>query len=157
MKKYRMAYDRVFLPGIANGALMFEYNGESIGDVSICFEYQVFDEAGNEVFFTCADDEEMTEQYLDGTYPLSSFYKCCFDRESEFGYSMTPSSISDKTKFSVKYKVLECFKTPHISGYPIQISHEEFCRILLDNADQFDSSDNKPTQTCAYVTVEVTD
>ena len=152
MKKYRLNYDKLF---IAKGGIKgFKYKGEIIEALHIYFEYQVLDETGHEKFFTCSDDEEMTEQLIDG-HCLNSFYKCCFDRDSKCGYTMTPTEIAEKSDFNVIYNVDCCFKVLRDEAYPTLISYEEFCDILLNNAEHLDISDNKPTQSVSYGANEI--
>lgn len=152
MKKYRLNYDKLF---IAKGGIEgFEYKGEIIEALHIYFEYQILDKTGHEKFFTCSDDEEMTEQFVDG-YNLNSFYKCCYDRSRKLGYTMTPTEIVLKSDYDVVYSVESCFKVLRDEEYPILISHEEFCNILLNNAEHFDISDNKPTQSVSYGANEI--
>ena len=152
MKKYRLNYDKLFIA--KNGMEGFEYKGEIINALHIYFEYSVLDETGYEKFFTCSDDEEMEEQLIDG-YDLNSFYKCCFDRNSKCGYSMTPTEIAPKSNFDVIYKVDSCFKVLRDEAYPILISHEELCDILLNNGEHFDISGNKPAQSVSYGANEI--
>lgn len=152
MKKYRLNYDKLF---IAKGGIKgFEYNGEIIEALHIYFEYQVLDETGHEKFFTCSDDEEMNEQLIDG-YDLNSFYKCYFDRNSKCGYTMTPTKIAKQSDFNVIYRVESCFKVLRDEDYPSLISYEEFCDILLNNAEHLDISDNTPAQSVSYGANEI--
>ena len=152
MKKYRLNYDKLF---IAKGGIEgIEYKGEIIEALHIYFEYQVFDKTGHEKFFTCSDDEEMAEQLIDG-HCLNSFYKCCFDRNNKCGYTMTPTEIAQKSDFNVIYRVDSCFKVLRDEAYPTLISYEEFCDILLNNAEHFDISDNKPAQSVSYGANEI--
>ncbi|MDE5771329.1 MAG: hypothetical protein K2I06_06835 [Ruminococcus sp.] len=147
MKKYRLNYDKLFI--VKGGIEGFEYKGEIIEALQIYFEYRVLDKTGYEKFFICSDNEEMTEQLIDG-YDLNSFYKCSFDRSRKLGYSMTPTEIALKSDYDVVYNVDCCFKVLRDEEYPILISHEEFCDILLSNAEHFDISGNKPTQSVSY-------
>lgn len=152
MKKYRLCYDKTF---IAKRCIEgFEYKGEMIEALQIYFEYQVLDKTGHEKFFTCSDNEEMKEQFIDG-YDLNSFYKCCYDRNSKCGYIMTPTEIAKKSDFNVIYSVDSCFKVLCDEAYPTLISYEEFCDILLNNAEHFDISDNKPAQSVSYGANEI--
>ncbi len=152
MKKYRLNYDKLF---IAKGGIEgFEYKGEIIETLQIYFEYRVLDKTGYEKFFNCSDDEDMKEQLIDG-YDLNSFYKCCFDRDSKCGYTMTPTEIAEKSDFDVIYNVDCCFKVLRDEAYPTLISYEEFCDILLNNAEHLDISGNKPTQSVSYGANEI--
>lgn len=155
MKKYRLCYDKTF---IAKRCIEgFEYKGEIIEALQIYFEYQVFDKTGNEKFFTCFDDEDMKEQFIDG-YDLNSFYKCCFDRNSKCGYTMTPTTPTkqvEESGLNITYNVDSCFKMLRDEAYPTLISYEEFCDILLNNAEHFDISDNKPAQSVSYGANEI--
>lgn len=153
MKKYRLNYDKLFITKDCHNG--FEYKGEMIMALQIFFEYRVLDErTGYEKFFTCSDNEEMTEQLVDG-YPLDSFYKCCFDRSSKCGFTMTPTNIADKSGDDIVYSVESCFKHLRDDSSPTLISYDEFCDILLSNADQFDISDNKPAQSVSYGANEI--
>lgn len=154
MKKYRLNYDKLFIAKA--GIEGFEYMGEKIEALQIFFEYRVFDKTGNEKFFTCSDDKDMEEQLVDG-YDLNCFYRCSYDRNSNCGYTMTPTETAEKSSFNITYNVDRCFKVLCDKAEPILISYEEFCDILLNNAEHFDISGNKPAQSVAYGANEVVD
>lgn len=152
MKKYRLVYDKTF---IAKRAIEgFEYKSEKIEVLQICFEYRVIDKTGYERFFTCSDNEEMEEQLIDGHW-LNDFYKCCYDINNKYGYTMTPTEIAEKSDFDVIYNIDCCFKMLCDKAEPILISYEEFCDILLNNAEHLDISGNKPTQSVSYGANEI--
>ncbi len=63
---------------------------------------------------------------------------------------MTATDAAEKSDFDIVYHVDSCYKKLYGQAYPIQISHEEFCNILLKNAEHLDRIDNKPAQSASY-------
>lgn len=150
-KGYRLCYDEVFL---VDGECC--YKGEEIGLLTIFFEYILTDETGEEKLFT-----QPVEQYIEGRrhgetgsnfYTLDKFFRCEYD--DEHGYTMKPSVV-ESGEYLINVKVNSCYK--YVNGcfsMPMLISHDEFCDILRNNAKHFATSNNKPTQSCAYGVVE---
>ena len=151
MRNYRICSDKVFI--CPKG---FEYKGERIDSVAICFEYSFIDKVtGQEMLFTCNDNEDMTEQTVDGHYP-NAFYKCCYDSNSKCGYIMIPNEkLIASCDYNVIFRVYDCLKWTSDSNYPMEISYDEFCDILINNPEHWDSTNNKPTQSCSYCCNEV--
>ena len=84
MKKYRIAYDNLFLPNdLENGIY---YNNEKITDISIYMVFRVIDKStGEEVYFQDEDLIEQKLEYAKNKYCyVDNFYKCVIDENEIF-------------------------------------------------------------------------
>lgn len=153
MKKYRLAYDCLFLPNdLTNGVA---YKNERIADVAIYFVYKAINKKTNEEnFFTAEDLKEQPLEYSKGkTCYVNHFYKCVFDREN--GYKMILNEqLAQNSDYLISYYAGDCFKWTDKND-PILISYDEFVDILKTCKDSFDNSNNYPTQSTAYYTEEI--
>ena len=154
MKKYSLAYDRVFLAYSKQGEKLI-INGETISDVSVCVRVNITNKQTDEtLYFTCSDDEQPTEQLFEG-HTLSEFFRADYDRE--YGLLINPTDIcrqyQDRYRISFFVEPELCCKgvenRPCISD-STPISMNECISILKDYPEYFDTTDNKPAQCCAY-------
>lgn len=154
MKKYRIAYDNIFIPNDPDNGL--NYKGEDISDLTIYMIFKVIDKKTNqEVFF---ESENLVEQVLEYSPNkfcyVNNFYKCVID-EKEL-YRMIPNErLFNESHYIVLYEKGECYKLLGSSIDPTSINYDEFLDILKNNLSAFNNLDNKPTQSTAYYTVEV--
>lgn len=150
MKKYRLGYDKCFLACNAEGKEL-ELNGEKIMDVSILFQYRVYDKGtGEEVLFSCNEDDTPQEQQIDG-HCLNDYFVCSYDRTQ--GYIMTPTALQATSKYRIEYIADSYAKSViRTSCYAESelIDKETFMKILTENSEFFDSSDNRSAQSGAY-------
>jgi len=153
MKKYKLAYDNLFLPNdLKNG---IRYKGENITDVAIYMLFKVIDKrTGEEVYFKQNELSEQKLEYATDKYCyVNDFYKCVIDENAI--YKMIPNeSLMKESNYVVLYETGECFKWLG-SHNPVLIEHEEFVDILKNNLSEFNNSDNKPTQSTSYYAVEI--
>lgn len=147
MKRYRIAYEYLFLP-----TADLVYNGENISDISIFFIFKAIDKKTSRERYFYGD--EMKEQCLSYSKSkkcyMNNFYKCSVDTKS--GYKMILNeAINNESLYDVSYEIGECSKT--VGNMPIQISYTDFLDILLSNIENFYNNDNKSAQTtCCYFT-----
>ena len=149
MKQYRLAYDKLFT---VSPSICFE--AKTITDISLLFEYRVFDKTTDEeYFFTCSDDEEMKEQYLDG-YSLNAYYKCSYDKDK--GYKMEATPIAEKSKYRVEYRLDSCSIGIDVGknySHEEEIDTDTCMKLLRDNYFSLDNTNNQSTQSVAYCAV----
>lgn len=153
MKKYRIAYDCLFLPNdLGNGIY---YKNEKITDIAIYMIFKVIDKStGEEVYFKHEDLTEQKLEYAENKYCyVSDFYKCVIDEDEIF--KMIPNEkLLKESNYIVLYEIGDCFKWLG-SHNPVLIKYEEFIDILKNNLSEFNNSDNKPTQSTTYYVVEI--
>ncbi|MCR5021556.1 hypothetical protein [Ruminococcus sp.] len=144
MKRYRICYDKML---ITKGDLRI--NGELYGGVAAYLEYQVFDKAtGEEIFFTCGDDEEPSEKKVCEHY-LNDFFDLAYDKDN--GFTIIPAGeLKELNDCEVKYRLSMFAKSIDINGCleDIPISEETFVNILKDNPASFGTADNNYAQNC---------
>lgn len=162
MKKYRLAYDNIFIPKEE-----LYYKGENIVDLSIDMIFKVINKRTNqEVYFESDDLSAQKLEYLPGKFCyVNDFYECVID-EKEI-YRMIPNEeLIKESNYIVLYEMDECYKSLIENRYfdhslntegemPISIEYDEFLDILKTNFSAFNNRDNKPTQSISYYAVEV--
>lgn len=148
MKKYSIEYERLLTLNNENDYPYFK--GKRIACLSMYFEVRPFDKNGNEVIFTCDDNEEPKENGLNGVFRFD------VDPQSEKGYTISLTSNIHKFDFS-SYEIVptvgfigDFSKSPMFIDLNTQITHEEFVEIIKSNMEYFDYSNNKPAQNTAY-------
>lgn len=153
MKKYRLAYDYLFLTNNLDNGIT--YKGENITDISIYMVFKVIDKSTNkEVYF---QHEELRDQILeyakDKRCYINDFYKCVIDKDEVF--KMIPNEkICKESKYTILYEIGDCLKRLG-SQNPRAIEYEEFVDILKNNYNEFNNLDNNPTQSTSYYTIEI--
>lgn len=153
MKKYRLAYNYLFLPNDLDKGIT--YKGENITNIDICMVFKVIDKStSKEVYF---QHEELRDQKLEYSKSkscyINNFYKCVIDKDEVF--KMIPNEkLCEESKYTVLYEIGFCCKWLG-SQNPVSIEYEEFVDILKNNYTEFNNSDNKPTQSTSYYTVEI--
>ena len=154
MKKYRLAYDNLFLPNnLKNG---IHYKGENISALNIYMVYKVIDKnTGEEIYFQDDDWIEQKLEYMDNEYCyVDNFYKCVLDKKEIF--KMIPNKeLFKRSRYIVFYEVGDCIKWLKPNNDPVLIKYEEFIDILKNNLLEFDNSNNNPTQSTAYYIVNI--
>ncbi|WP_415294183.1 hypothetical protein [Clostridium perfringens] len=161
IRKYRLGYDFLFLPNRT-----FKYKGELIGGTSIMVLFKIYDMNGNEILFE-TEGEELKEQTIklkngEECYLCDLFY-CSFDKEKfkedqTFDFSPTMNVIMSNCRISMEiHSYTKDIEVKKAILEPENIDREEFNDIMLNNLEQFDVTDNKPAQSCAYIAVEVTE
>lgn len=146
MKRYRICYDKMI---VAHGEL--KINGHLCGGLAAYLEYQVFDKStGDEIFFTCGDDEEPSEQKVCEHY-LNDFYDLAYDKDS--GFTIIPAEeLKNLKDCEVKYRLSMFAKSIDINDNglyeDVSISEEQFIKILKENRESFDNADNNYAQSC---------
>ncbi|PWX16725.1 hypothetical protein CYK65_15405 [Clostridium perfringens] len=161
IRKYRLGYDFLFLPNRT-----FKYKGELIGGTSIMVLFKIYDMNGNEILFE-TEGEELKEQTIklkngEECYLCDLFY-CSFDKEKfkedqTFDFSPTMNVIMSNCRISMEiHSYTKDIEVKKVILEPENIDREEFNDIMLNNLEQFDVTDNKPAQSCAYIAVEVTE
>jgi len=88
MKKYRIAYDYLFLPNDSNNGIY--HKNENIEDIAIYMVFKVIDKStGEEVYFNHKDLTEQTLEYAKNKHCyLNNFYKCVIDENEIFKMSV---------------------------------------------------------------------
>ncbi len=161
MKKYRLGYDENF-----SADPLIELESETLFGVSIFIKYRLVDlETGFEIAF---DEEEQAigvkvrsiSEYaeLGGIY-MNDFIDCSLNMDS-------PDFIEikeiDKEKlqqlgYRLEYEIASYYKEIVINealGEPVEITKEEFYKILKENISNFDSL-NARSQSCSYKTYPI--
>ncbi|KEI84138.1 hypothetical protein EJM73_06325 [Clostridium botulinum] len=153
MKKYRLAYDYLFLPNDLNNGIY--YKNENITDIAIYMVFKVIDKlTGEEVYFQHKDLTEQTLEYAKNKLCyVNNFYKCVID-ENEIFKIIPNEKLLKESNYTVLYEIGECFKWLG-SDNPVLIEYEEFINILKNNLSEFNNSGNKPTQSTSYYAVEI--
>lgn len=152
MKKYRIAYDCVFLPSDLNKGIT--YKGEKILHISIYFVYKSIDKTtGKEKFFI---GEELKEQIFPYARKkscyINEFFKCMVDLEKGYTMALNPN-LEKESLYAVSYEIGDCHK--YVNDTPVLISYNEFLDILKLNIDSFNNSNNKPPQSCSCYSEEI--
>lgn len=162
MKKYRLAYDNIFIPKEE-----LNYKGENIIDLSIDMIFKVIDKKTNqEVYFESEDFSAQKLEYFPGKFCyVNDFYECVIDKKEI--YRMIPNEkIIEESNYIVLYEIDECYKSSTKNRYfdhsldmecemPTSIEYEEFLDILKNNFSAFNNGDNKPVQSISYYAIEV--
>ncbi|WP_455654308.1 hypothetical protein [Phascolarctobacterium sp.] len=151
MKKYRLAYDNLF---ILKEEL--NYKGEDIIDLCIYMIFKVIDKKTNqEVYFESKDFSDQTLEYFPGKFCyVNNFYKCVID-EKEI-YRMIPNEeLINESNYIVFYEIDKCYKSLTEYKMPVLIEYEEFLEILKNNFSAFNNGENRPTQSTSYYAIEV--
>lgn len=162
-KIYRLGYDQLFLasPEVRKG-------NETITALSILLQYQLFDiETNLEILFYgvnledqsigkkigCYSDEiGLPHMQLDDVF-ISNFIECSFNSCSKNYIKIT--ILEDELKkrgYSLKPEIVEYYKDIDEKGIaiPTKISKEDFIKIIKENLNNFDNTNNKPTQSTSY-------
>lgn len=164
-KIYRLGYDQLFLasPEVRKG-------NETITALSILLQYKLYDiENDLEILFTGEDLEDQSIGKEMGWYSeeagiphmqlkdvfMSNFIECSFYKYSKNYIKM--NILEDKLKnrgYRLEYKIAEYYKDIDEDGIsiPTKILKEDFIKIIEDNLNNFDNTNNRPTQTSAYET-----
>ncbi|PFM65440.1 hypothetical protein COJ48_06215 [Bacillus cereus] len=147
--KYRLGYDRVFLPRES-----FSYKGDLIGSTSIGILFKIFDDKGNEKLF---DLEEPTLNLKNGeSCYVSHLIDCYFDRDTILKIEPDVRLLKESGYASVQWEIVDYTKDIDKGIFePEMISEEEFMDIMKTHIDLFDVSDNYPAQNTSYFTREV--
>lgn len=152
MKHYRIAYDRLFLPNNINDG--FVYKNEQILDISIDFIFIIVNkESRKEYLFQSNEDQDQKIQYTKNKWCyVDEFYRCSVDPVNGYKLELN-QEMDNESIFNVSYEIGICCK--NINDTPVVISYKEFIDILKNNYEQFNNSNNKPTQCLAYRVVEI--
>lgn len=159
-KLYRIGYDQVFA---ADPAIQVE--DKTITSLTLWLKYKLFDiKTGLEILFTGEEQsigkkggwvvsEPILHLKLADAY-ISNFVECSFSEESENYIKVTIFEEElKKMGYRLEYEIADCSKdTEEIPGIAegIEISEEEFFKILKENYKNFDNYENNSTQTSAY-------
>lgn len=154
-RKYRVSYDRVFLAHPP-----FEYNGDLITGASLDLTVQCFKD-GKEVLF--GENEGTSEE---GTFHCSV--------NKEHGFLVEQKPYEESWFDSINCKAV-CFFLDYYEGrvgdlyedWPKATANmpcsgskpttkEEFIKVIQDHWENFDNSDNRHAQSCAWCHHEVT-
>ncbi len=148
--KYRLNYDKVF--SVGDPDRMKSIYGRKIIDLSIYFEYRVYDrESGNEILFTADDGTtgDELEKYIDD-FSLNDHFRCSYDSKSRTGYVMRPTAINKNSSYKVEYVVDSCYVYNEENEIAEKISHDTFCDILLTYPEAFDIPCNRPCACTSF-------
>ena len=153
MKK-RIGYDYYFMPKEPHNGFIF--NEEQIIGVSLMADFKIFIN-GEEMFFEEGKELEIFSCGSSKFYP-TSFIKCHYDPENRSYVFKENKQLFDLAKIegkkiSFEYKATEYWKDLKNKEYPVNISKEEFDKIL--KTGNFNSDDNKPAQNLAYSLIDV--
>lgn len=164
-KIYRLGYDQLFLasPEVRKGS-------ETITALSILLQYQLFDiETNLEILFYgvnledqsigkkigCYSDEiGLPHIQLDDVF-ISNFIECSFDKYLKNYIKMVVLEEKLKNRgYRLEYKIAEYYKDIDENGIsiPTKIFKEDFIKIMEENLNNFDNTNNKPTQSTSYET-----
>lgn len=136
MKKYRIAYDVLFVPHPLDG---FTYRGSQIEGISIYFIYHYFNSVtGKERLFKKDEQPHIA-------------YSCSIDKDT--GYKM---SRRNNVEGRVTYTPADCYVyEDDLCAEPREISLGVAIDILKNNYDMFDNAINRPAQSGSYYSVKV--
>lgn len=153
MKKYRIAYDYLFLPNDLDEGIY--YKNEKITDIAIYMIFKVIDKlTGEEVYFQHKNLIEQRLEYAKNKHCyVDNFYKCRID-ENEMFKMIANENLFEESNYTVSYEVGDCIKWLG-SDNPVLIKYEEFIDILKNNLSEFNNLNNKPIQSTAYYSVEI--
>lgn len=147
-KKYRIIYDQVFIPSedICNN---------TVGSMSIFIKYYIYDrKTGEEILF---ESDDLKDQNIKGTnFYADNFITCSFDKEKIINIDVNCSSVSlleALSKFTWKFEIVKYtkdIKKDDLTLSAVEITKEEFYKIMKENLELFDNPDNYPTQSISY-------
>jgi hypothetical protein len=148
MKYYRLEYIYYFMINDD-----FLYNEEIIGGTAISLKYKIYKIKDNKEFLFKSDNEELEEQCIgaNGIY-IHSYVKCYFDEEKVINIVVDEKGL-EEIGFRVEYEIEGYSKI--IKNQLVEVSMEEFCKIMKENTELFDISGNSPTQVIGYVAYEI--
>lgn len=156
MKKYRLGYDKVFLPHPK-----IKIKNEIIRGLSIYIKYKLFDtKTGLEITFNIKDQSigVGVKEYF-----LNDFLICSFDKNYE-SYIKIEEIRKEKLEqwgYRLEYEISSYSKDvvcdERGNCEPKDITKEEFYKILSENIKNFDNTDNVNAQSCSFVTYEIKD
>lgn len=151
----RICYDYYFMPSNSNGD--FKFSGEFIEGVSLCVKFRIFINS-EEIFYK--DNEKEIFSYGSRKFYPTNFIKCYYNPKTgwhEFKKNSDLFQLAKLNGLDIRFEYIEYdfYKDLKNESYPINITRDEFCKIL--NNKEFDNSDNKPAQNLAYCLVDVND
>lgn len=156
MKKYRLGYDYVFLAHDS-----FAYKNKIIGAMTVLVLFKVFDGNGDEILFTSNELDEQAFYVNEKLYRLSDLITCSFD-ENKLVHIKPNTPLLEEIKrvnnVTFSWKMVEYAKEVFVDRFNLEaemIGKKEFFKIMKNNVNAFDNSDNKAAQTCSYFTEEV--
>ena len=131
----------------------FLYNEEIIGGTAISLKYKIYKIKDNKEFLFKSDNEELEEQCIgaNGIY-IHSYVKYYFNRDKIINIIIDKKGL-EKIGFRVEYEINGYFKL--LKNQLIEISKDEFCRIMKENIELFDISGNSPAQVIGYAAYEI--
>ena len=151
--KYRIGYDKVFLahPWIKS-------ENKFISGVSLTILYKLLDlKTGEEITFTDLEDHSIGHDFY-----MNDFVKCSFDESSENYIKLSDKNQQalDLLGYKLEYEIIDYTKdgTSDENASCVDcedISKEEFYNILNKYKENFNNIDNKPAQSCSYVSVPI--
>jgi len=164
MEYVRLGYDQIFLIK----KYFLKYNNEKIKSLSVMLKYHLYSkETGLEILF------EKNENYIDDTIKIeiggvsetsegvtiqnlkrktiTDFVSCFFHKEELINIVVNEKELAD-LGYRLEYEIVNYFKDLLKNGtvVPTQISKDEFYKIMKTNIDEFDNSNNYPTQTVGF-------
>ena len=143
MKYYRLEYIYYFMVNDD-----FLYNEEIIGGTAISLKYKIYK---IKEFLFKSDSEELQEQCIGANY-IYSYVKCYFNRDKIINIIIDEKGL-EKIGFRVEYEINGYSKL--VKNQLIEISKDEFCRIMKENIELFDISGNSPAQVIGYAAYEI--
>lgn len=146
MKYYRLEYIYYFMVNDD-----FLYNEEIIGGTAISLKYKIYKIKDNKEFLFKSDSEELQEQCIGANY-IYSYVKCYFNRDKIINIIIDEKGL-EKIGFRVEYEINGYSKL--VKNQLIEISKDEFCRIMKENIELFDISGNSPAQVIGYAAYEI--
>ena len=131
----------------------FLYNEEIRGGTAISLKYKIYKIKYNKEFLFKSDNEELEEQCIgaNGIY-IHSYVKYYFNRDKIINIIIDKKGL-EKIGFRVEYEINGYFKL--VKNQLIEISKDEFCRIMKENIELFDISGNSPAQVIGYAAYEI--
>ncbi|EEO40287.1 hypothetical protein FSCG_01000 [Fusobacterium vincentii 4_1_13] len=131
----------------------FLYNEEIIGGTAISLKHKIYKIKDNKEFLFKSDNEELEEQCIgaNGIY-IHSYVKYYFNRDKIINIIIDKKGL-EKIGFRVEYEINGYFKL--VKNQLIEISKDEFCRIMKENIELFDISGNSPAQVIGYAAYEI--
>ena len=131
----------------------FLYNEEIIGGTAISLKYKIYKIKDNKEFLFKSDNEEFEEQSIgeNGIY-IHSYVKCYFNRDKIISIIIDKKGL-EKIGFRVEYEIEGYSKI--IKNQLVEVSMEEFYKIMKENTELFDISGNSPTQVIGYAAHEL--
>ena len=131
----------------------FLYNEEIIGGTAISLKYKIYKIKDNKEFLFKSDNEELEEQCIGANWIyIHSYVKCYFNRDKIISIIIDKKGL-EKIGFRVEYEIEGYFKI--IKNKLVEVSMEEFCKIMKENTELFDISGNSPTQVIGYAAHEL--